>query len=38
VLVGGSNQTIALQPVSVQAQTGLNLAIGVTEFKLRMAG
>jgi hypothetical protein len=38
VLVGGSNQTIALQPVSVQAQTGLNLAVGVSEFKLRMAG
>jgi len=38
VLVGGSNQTIALQPVSVQAQTGLNLAIGVSSFQLRMAG
>jgi hypothetical protein len=38
VLVGGSNQTIALQPVSVQAQTGLNLAIGVSSFRLRMAG
>ncbi len=38
VLVGGSNQTIALQPVSVQAQTGLNLAVGVSSFRLRMAG
>ena len=38
VLVGGSSQTIALQPVSVQAQTGLNLAAGVTSFRLRMAG
>ena len=37
VLVGGSNQTISLQPVSVQAQTGLNLALGVTEFQLRTA-
>ena len=38
VLVGGSNQTIVLQPVSVQAQTGLNLAVGVSSFRLRMAG
>jgi hypothetical protein len=38
VLVGGSNQTIALQPVSIQAQTGLNLAVGVSSFRLRMAG
>ena len=38
LLVGGSNQTIALQPVSVQAQTGLNLAVGVSSFRLRMAG
>lgn len=35
VLVGGSSQTIALQPVSVQAQTGLNLAVGVSGFELR---
>jgi hypothetical protein len=34
-LVGGSNQTVTLQPVSVQAQTGLNLAIGVTQFALK---
>jgi hypothetical protein len=34
VLVGGSNRTIALQPVSVQAQTGLNVAAGVTELEL----
>lgn len=37
VLIGGSNQTITLQPISVQAQTGLNLAVGVTEFELRTA-
>lgn len=37
VLVGGSSRTISLQPVSVQAQTGLNLALGVTEFQLRSA-
>lgn len=35
VLIGGSNQTITLQPLSVQAQTGLNLAVGVSEFQLR---
>jgi hypothetical protein len=27
VLVGGSNQTISLQPVSVEAKTGINLAL-----------
>lgn len=37
VLVGGSNNTITLQPVSVQAQTGLNLAVGVSSFQLKMA-
>ncbi len=35
VLVGGSQESVMLQPVSVQAQTGLNLALGVTEFRLR---
>jgi hypothetical protein len=29
VLVGGSNRTVSLQPVSVQGQAGLNLAVGV---------
>src|SRR5260370_21314301 len=28
VLVGGSDRTVALQPVSVQAQTGVNIAAG----------
>ncbi|HWM47043.1 MAG TPA: DUF992 domain-containing protein [Xanthobacteraceae bacterium] len=37
VLVGGSNRTIALQPVSVQGQVGLNLAAGVAELDLRFA-
>ncbi|MGI6851605.1 DUF992 domain-containing protein [Mesorhizobium sp. 1B3] len=37
VLIGGSNNTITLQPVSVQAQTGLNLAVGVSSFQLKMA-
>jgi hypothetical protein len=34
VLVGGSNRTIALQPLSVQAQTGVNLAVGVAALTL----
>jgi hypothetical protein len=37
VLVGGSNKTFTLQPLSVQAQTGLNVAAGVTSFELRAA-
>lgn len=37
LLIGGSNKSFTLQPLSVQAQTGVNLAIGVTEFKLRTA-
>jgi len=35
VLVGGSDRTIALQPVSVSGQTGLNLAVGVAGLSLR---
>jgi hypothetical protein len=35
VLVGGNNRTVALQPVSVQGQTGLNIAAGVAELRLR---
>ena len=35
VLVGGSNDGIVLQPVSVEGKTGLNLAVGVAEMKLR---
>ena len=37
VLVGGSDRTVALQPVSVQGQTGLNLAVGVTGLELHPA-
>jgi hypothetical protein len=37
VLVGGSNRTIALQPLSVQGQVGLNLAVGVAELRLQPA-
>jgi hypothetical protein len=35
VLVGGSNRTIALQPLSVTGQSGLNLAVGVADLHLR---
>ncbi len=37
VLVGGSDKSITLQPLSVQAQTGLNLAAGVASLKLKRA-
>jgi hypothetical protein len=35
VLVGGSANSIALQPLSVQGQVGLNLALGVEALELR---
>ena len=35
LLVGGSSQAFTLQPLSLQTQTGLNLAIGVSQFQLR---
>jgi hypothetical protein len=35
VLVGGSDRTIALQPVSIQGQAGLNLAVAVADLELR---
>lgn len=34
ILLGGSNKSIALQPLSVQGQTGLNLAVGVSGMTL----
>jgi uncharacterized protein DUF992 len=34
VLVGGFNSSIALQPVSIEGQNGLNVAAGVTELTL----
>lgn len=37
VLVGGSNRTVTLQPVSVTGQTGLNLAVGVAGLELHPA-
>jgi hypothetical protein len=35
VLVGGSNRTVALQPLSVSGQIGVNLAVGVADLHLR---
>lgn len=37
VLVGGSDRTVALQPLSITGQTGLNLAVGVASLELRPA-
>ena len=34
VLVGGSNRSIALQPLSVHGQAGLNFAVGVADLEL----
>ena len=35
VLVGGSNRTISLQPVSFEGNTGLNVAAGIGSISLR---
>jgi hypothetical protein len=35
VLVGGSSRTVALQPVSITGQVGLNLALGVANLSIR---
>lgn len=37
VLIGGSNKAVALQPVSVEGQIGVNLALGVANLELRPA-
>jgi uncharacterized protein DUF992 len=37
VLVGGSDRTVSLQPLSVQGQAGLNVAAGVAELELAPA-
>jgi hypothetical protein len=34
-LIGGSDKSIVLQPLSVQAQQGLNIAAGVASLQLR---
>ncbi len=36
-LLGGSNRSITLQPLSVSAQQGLNLAVGIASLELRSA-
>ncbi len=35
ILVGGSKNSVSLQPLSVQGQTGLNLSVGVADLSLR---
>jgi hypothetical protein len=35
VLVGGSKNQITLQPLSIQGQTGVNIAVGIAGFALR---
>jgi hypothetical protein len=35
VLVGGFRKSINLQPLSVQAQTGLNVAAGIASLHLK---
>jgi hypothetical protein len=37
-LVGGSENSFALQPLSLEGQTGLNVAVGVASLELRDAG
>jgi mRNA-degrading endonuclease toxin of MazEF toxin-antitoxin module len=37
VLVGGSNRSVTLQPFSVEGDTGINLAVGVSGMVLRPA-
>jgi hypothetical protein len=36
-LIGGSDKNIGLQPLSVQASTGLNVAVGLASLKLEAA-
>ena len=38
VLIGGFNRAINLQPVSVQAQSGLNIAVGIAGLSLDYVG
>ena len=37
ILIGGSNRTLSLQPISIEGQTGINIAGGVTTVKLTQA-
>jgi hypothetical protein len=36
-LIGGSNNTVALQPVSIEGNTGLNVAAGIAGITLTPA-
>ena len=36
-LIGGTNKAYVLQPLSIQGQVGLNLAVGISSLKLRRA-
>jgi Protein of unknown function (DUF992) len=36
LLVGGSNRSVSLQPLSVQAQAGINVAAGVSQLTLAL--
>ena len=35
VLIGGRHRTVSLQPLSVERQIGINLALGVTNLSLQ---
>jgi hypothetical protein len=35
VMFGGSNRSVALQPVSIEGQVGVNLAVGIANLQLR---
>ena len=35
ILIGGNNRAFALQPLSTQAQTGLNISAGLASLELR---
>jgi hypothetical protein len=37
VLIGGFERSLALQPVSIQGQTGVNVAAGIAEMTLQLA-
>ena len=37
VLIGGSNRSVALQPLSVQGQVGLDVAAGIGSLELHLA-
>jgi hypothetical protein len=36
VLVGGFKHSIALQPVSIEGENGLNVAAGIAELSLKL--